>query len=175
MTRSVPHGHPERHRVETVATVRRVPVSKAAEDEFGPFDYADAFEMRTVETDLRSAAEWLRAGLEGSPRALRWLIVVVHRSVLRLRLDTRSGSGYVLGWRVTKLDQHHTELEASGPLIHGLLVGRRPDAHTVRIDTFIEFKSRRAAAIVWTFVGPVHRRVAPYLLRRTASERSGGR
>ena len=43
-------------------------------------DYADAFEVRLREPDGRTAEEWIRAGLEGAPAALRWTIVVVHRT-----------------------------------------------------------------------------------------------
>jgi len=155
-----------------VTTVHRVPIPPGAARPFGDVNYADAFVGRTAVPDPRTAAEWLRAGLEDSPAAMRWLIIAVHRYVLRFRLGSRSSRGHVLGWQVTKLDPEDARLEASGPLITGHLVASRCDPHTVRLDTFLTFNKRRAAPAVWALVGPLHRRVAPYLLKRAAAGRS---
>jgi Protein of unknown function (DUF2867) len=154
-----------------VTTVKRVPPD--ANRDFGDFDYADAFELHTAESDSRTALEWLRAGLEDSPTALRWLIVIVHRYALRLRLGTGSDRDHVLGWHVAKLEPEETRLEASGPLISARLVGRRIDTHTVRLDTFLTFNALRAGPVVWALVGPLHRKVAPSLLKRAAARGSG--
>jgi Protein of unknown function (DUF2867) len=149
-------------------TVNRVHPRPDTNRDFGDFDYADAFELHTAGPDSRTALEWLRAGLEESPVAVRWLIVIVHTHALRFRLGPRSGGDHVLGWKITKLDPGEARLEASGPLIHARLVGRRSDPHTVRLDTFVTFNNRRAGPVVWALVGPLHRKIAPQLLKRAA-------
>ena len=160
--------------MDLVSEVTRVPVPESADTDFGRFDYADAFEVRMDQPDGRTMAQWLRSGLEDSPAAMRALIVIVHRGVLLLRLKPSSVQDNVLGWRVTRQESDEARLEASGPLFRGRLVGRRVDAHTVRLDTFLNFNAPTAGRAIWMLVGPLHRRVAPYLLRRAASKASGG-
>jgi len=149
-------------------TVNRVEVSPVADPEFGTFDYADTFEMRTVRPDSRPAAAWLRAGLEDSPAVLRWLVVLVHRHVLRFRVGSLSGDHMLGLWRIVKLEDDDARLEADGPLITGRLVATRRDPHTARLDTFVRFNSRPTAPAVWALVGPLHRAVAPRLMARAA-------
>ena len=156
-----------------MASVKRVPTDLGPQQDFGTVDYADTFELRTVRPDSRTAGEWLRAGLEGSPALMRWLILAVHRHVLRFRLGPQSGSGYVLGWHVTKEEPDDIQLETTGPLFSGRLVGRRTDPHTVRLDTLLRYNRTPRAPRIWAVVGPLHRAVAPFLLRRAADRRQG--
>ena len=148
--------------------VSRAPVRTAGADGFGRFDYADAFEARLPAPDPRGAVDWLRAGLEGSPRAIQRLIVHVHRHVLRLRLAPDPDAPLDL-WQVTRDDPDEAHLEAQGPLIDGRLVAHRVAPDRVRLDTFVRFNRRPAAALVWYAVGPLHRAVAPRLVRRAAT------
>jgi hypothetical protein len=146
-------------------TAHAVPVLEALAADDRP-DYADAFEVRAAEGDDRSAEQWIRAGLEASA-AIRTMIVVVHRAVLRFRLDLRPAPDRALGWRVVTSEQDLVRLEADGPLMRGVLVGRRTDPRTMCLTTSLVFH-RPVARVVWTVVGPLHRRIAPYLLARAA-------
>ncbi|UOY02480.1 hypothetical protein [Blastococcus sp. PRF04-17] len=109
-------------------------------------------------------------GLEQSPPALRRLILVAHRHVLALDLAPLDAPGHVLGWRVRANEHDVVRLEASGPLADPVIVGRR-HADRVVLTTALRYR-RPFAGALWTVVGPVHRRVAPYLLER-AGDLSG--
>jgi len=132
-------------------------------------DYADAFEIRVPEPDGRTAEQWVRRGLEGAPPALRLLIRVVHRVVLGFRLGPHPSPDHVLGWRIGTSEPDVVRLEAASWLVRAVIVGRRVDPHTTRLTTFLFYERPIAARVVWTVVGPVHRRVAPYLLARAAA------
>ena len=134
----------------------------------GSVDYADCFEVSLDGPDHRPPLLWARAALEGMPPVLRAVVLVAHRRVLRLRLGPLAAEDHVLGWRVVESREDLVRLEADGPLIHGVLVGRRTGPTTVVLRTFVRFRRARLARATWTVVGPVHRRVAPYLLARAA-------
>ena len=131
-------------------------------------DYADAFEVAISGRDDRTAEQWIRSGLEGAPRWMRRVIVVVHRHVLGFRLGPLDGPDHVLGWRIVTSEPDVVRLEASSDLLSGVLIGRRADASCTRLTTLLFF-GRPAARLVWAVVGPLHRRIAPYLLARAAA------
>ena len=132
------------------------------------YDYADAFEARVAGPDNRSAEQWVRSGLEQAPWAIRLGVVVVHRFVIGFRLGPRSSPDHVLGWRIVTSQHDLVQLEAVSPLGRGVMVARRPDETTAVLTTFL-FRTRPVlASLVWAIVGPVHRRAAPYLMRRAA-------
>lgn len=131
-------------------------------------DYADAFTV-AAGNDARSAEEWARTALEQSPAWLRRLILLVHTRLLRFRFDQLSGPDRVLGWRVVVSEPDVVMLQAGGPLMRGVIVGRRVDSGSVRVQSFV-FYERPRARLVWLLAGPLHRRVAPLLLSR-----AGGR
>jgi hypothetical protein len=131
-------------------------------------DYADSFEISVAGPDGRTAEEWLRAGLEESPALLRRVIVVAHRHVLGFRLTPLGQSDSVLGWRTTTARPEVIRLEAEGPLLDGVIVGRRLGNRTV-LTTSLRYRRPVLARIVWICVGPLHRRIAPYLLERAAA------
>jgi hypothetical protein len=132
-------------------------------------DYADAFEMNLAAPDSRSAEAWVRCGLEESPPVLRRVIQVAHRQVLRLRLAPASSPGHVLGWTIVRAEHDVVHLEAHSPLGRGVIIGRRPDATSTLLTTYLFWTRPRPARLIWTVVGPLHRRVAPYLLERAAA------
>ena len=144
---------------------RSVPVEEAF---LAPFDYADSFEVRLPTPDARRAEQWVRCGLECAPRAVRWVIRTAHRRVLRFRLGPEDGPDHVLGWPITANEHDVVRLEAAAPLLRAVIVGRRVDPRTTRLTTALSYSRPRAARLVWAVVGPVHRRVAPYLLDRAA-------
>ena len=129
------------------------------------YDYADAFEIDLPAAEPRSPEQLFRAALDNAA----WLqrgVPVVHRHMLRFRLGPRLSADHILGWRIVNSSPDVIHLEASGPLIRGVIVGRRTSHSTAIFTTFVSYASRPPARIVWAVVGPLHRRVAPYLLQR---------
>ena len=150
--------------------VRRLP--EVDDSAFGDaaFDYADAFEVRAITPDERTMESLARAALEDVPLALRVVILAAHRFVLRFRLGPLSSVAHVLGWRIVTSAPDCVVLEADGPLIRGVMVGRRSGPSVTVLETFV-FYHQPAARPVWTVVGVLHRRIAPILLRRAAAAR----
>ena len=129
----------------------------------GGYDYADAFEIDIPEPDARSPEEMFRAALENASWVQRW-VPIAHRRLLRFRLAAPEAPGHMLGWRIVDSDHDVVRLRAEGPLIRGAIVGRRT-GHVAVFTTHVFFV-RRPARAVWAIVGPLHRRIAPYLLER---------
>jgi hypothetical protein len=131
------------------------------------YDYADSFEIRVPESDERSMEEFVRGAIEDAPRSVRELVWLVHRHVLRFRLGPRSSASHVLGWRIKTSERDVFRLEATSTLFgRGIILGRRPDPTRVVVTTYV-FRSRPTIGrAIWTLVGPLHRRVAPYLMER---------
>src|SRR4051812_42435572 len=98
---------PEKQKV----VVRRLPVAAEPLLERTDFDYADAFELRLDRPDEHSAEQWVRAGLERP--ALRRLILLVHRRVLRFELGPRDAD-HILGWRIVTSTPDVLQLETAG-------------------------------------------------------------
>lgn len=111
-----------------------------------------------------------RVALEGTPRAIRLLIPAAHRLVLRFRLGPPSSEDHVLGWRIVTSFPDVVVLEADGPLLRGVMVGRKTNPDVMVLRTFVFFRGS-AAPFVWRIVGVLHRKIAPYLLRRAAAAR----
>ena len=159
---------PSRIRARRLAVVPDEPLLRGVQS-----DYADAFEIREPVPDPRTAEEFARCALETSARPVRWTIHAVHRHVLRLQLAPLSSSDHVLGWRVETSEPDVVHLTARSPLLgRASIVGRRVDT-TIAITTSIVYTRPRAARAVWTVVGPLHRRIAPYLLERAAAASPG--
>jgi hypothetical protein len=72
-----------------------------------------------------------------------------------------------VGWQITTNEPDVVRLEAEGPLINGVMVARRTDENVARLTTFVAYQ-HPLARYVWVVVGPLHRRVAPYLMQRAA-------
>lgn len=130
-------------------------------------DDADAFAVAVHPGDERTAEQWLRSGLEGAPAWMRILIVVVHRRLLRFRLGPMSSPAHVLGWSVEHAEPEVVRISAGGPLLRAVIVGRRV-ADRVVLTTSCHYERPRLTRALWTAVGPVHRRVAPFLLEGAA-------
>jgi hypothetical protein len=131
------------------------------------YDYADSFEVRLEHPDTHSAEQWARAALEDSPSAMRRLIVVVHVHVLRFRLGPDSDADHILGWPIVTAEREVVRVETAGPLLRGTIILRRTSPTRAAVTTCL-FYQRPAARLMWVAVGPLHRRVSSYLLRRAA-------
>ncbi|MDT7572585.1 MAG: hypothetical protein QOE05_2759 [Actinomycetota bacterium] len=130
------------------------------------YDYADCFEAALQQPDAHSALTWARTALEGARPPVRWLIKAVHRHVLRFELGP-ADENHVLGWRVAEVDRDAVRLETGGPLGRAVLIARRTSPTTAIASTYLFFHRRRAR-VLWAVVGPLHRTLAPYLLRQAA-------
>ncbi len=134
------------------------------------YDYADCFEVRAVAVREHTPESLARVALEGTPRAIRFLILAAHRCVLRFRLGPPTSEDHVLGWRIVTSTPDLVVLEADGPLVRGVMVGRKTGPDVALLRTFVFFRTP-SAPFVWRIVGVLHRAIAPYLLRRAAATR----
>lgn len=134
-------------------------------------DYADEFEIRLHEPAKAAPETWFRVGLEtGVHPLLRRLIEIVHKDGGWLRFRTPSDwrGERLLAWRIVTSDPEICRLEATGSLLHAVMVGRRSEPAVVTVTSMVRYQGP-AGRIVWAFVSPVHRAVARYLLRGAAS------
>ena len=135
-----------------------------------PYDYADAFEVEMHPSDRRSCEQLARDGLERMPRPVLVVVRTALRRVLRLRLGPDLSPGHVLGWPIITSSDDLAHLESSSPLLRrAVIVVRRPTSTSATISTFL-FHAHPSARLLWAIVGPVHRRVAPYLMVRAARD-----
>jgi Protein of unknown function (DUF2867) len=159
----------EREAAQTAPRARRTEVAEEDERLVGcRHDYADAFEVELPHTDRRTPEQAFRAALPQAPSSLRF-VPLVHRLVLRFRLGPLASPDHLIGWRVVSSDTDVIHLEAEGPLMRGIIVGRRADPSTAVLTTFVVYVRRTPARIVWALVGPLHRRIVPHLLERGAA------
>jgi hypothetical protein len=150
---------------------RRVPV--AAEPLLdGRHDYADSFEVRLAQPDTHSAEDWARTAFEQAPPMLRGLIRFVHARIARFQLS--AGRDGILGWGTVRSEPDVMHLQTDGPLLRADIVARRTSPTTSTATTFLCYR-RPLAAVLWKVIGPLHRRVAPYLLGRAAAVLTGER
>jgi hypothetical protein len=134
------------------------------------YDYADAFEIRVREPDARTAEQFARCALEQAPWPVRWTVWIAHRYLLRMRLGPRSSPDHILGWKILTSQPDVIHLEAVSPLLgRGVLVLRRVDPTCVVITTYVFYTRPGPARVVWRIAGPLHRRIAPYLLEHAAA------
>lgn len=145
--------------------VARVPVAPEPLVE-GAYDYADSFELRLDRPDSHAAEEWVRAGLEDSPLWVRAVIDVVHGRIARFERGPADRE-HILGWRIVTSTPDLLHLQTSGPLLRAHIVARRRTPTTSDLTTVL-FYERRVARLLWTVIGPLHRAIAPLLLRRAA-------
>lgn len=131
-------------------------------------DYADAFEIRLRQPDARSAEQWARSALEDSPWPVRWTVILAHRLVLRFQLAPPAATGHVLGIPIHSSRPDVIHLEATGPLLRAAIILRTVETTSLTVTTFGFYRRPTAARVIWAVVGPLHRRIAPYLLECAA-------
>jgi hypothetical protein len=160
---------------QTQTRARRRSVVVEDPDLAADYDYADCFEIELADSDTRSPEEAFRAAVEQNSWVSHWLPIVpiIHRHVLRLHLEAPSSPNQLFGWRIVKSDADVIRLEASGPLIRGVIVGRRRTRSTVTFTTFVYYVSPMPARVIWALVSPLHRSIVPYLLERAAAAGTG--
>ena len=157
------------------ATNRAVRLNAPREPGVGPYDYADAFEIRLPASDPRTAEGFARDALEHAPC----------RCARRYRSDgdcSVSGSAPDLPRSRVRGTDHRPEstlvrLEVRSPLMHGVIVGRRLEPTRFVVATYVTYKRPRATRPLWAALSPVHRFLAKRLLELAAaidSSKSGG-
>ena len=153
-------AHPEPY------LVRRVPVAAEPLVDGRRCSYADAFEVRLDQPDGHTAEQWMRAALEQAAPAVRRVIRFVHGRVAGFGLSPEPDS--LLGWHTLTSTRDVLHLATQGPGLRAEIVARRRSLTTATVSTFLFYEGRRAA-LLWRVIGPLHRRIAPYLLRRAAA------
>jgi hypothetical protein len=155
------------HRVVTRATLKRIArLTDQTQTGENASDYTDVFEVPLVDGDVRTAEQMLRDALgdEAGAGPVLW----IHRHILRFHLSPRSAPDHLIGWRIEHSDPDALVLTTSGPLMRGELTLRREDGRRASLTTRVHYRSKGAARAVWAVIGPLHRAVAPQLLRRAA-------
>ncbi len=133
------------------------------------YDYADAFEVEVAEPNPRSAEEFARLAIESAPRAVRLTIETAWRRLLKFQPDTRPSPDRILGAKIVTSEHDVVKLEASGPMIRGVIIGRRVSPTRVVLTTYVFYRRPVAARLVWAVAAPLHRTIALYLLKHAAT------
>ena len=123
------------------------------------YDYADAFEVRLPGPDPHPPETWARAGLEAAPRVVKRIL-----GLLGLRRAPVPSADHVGGFRIVGSGPEVIHLEASLPLMHVVLVGRKVGPTRRTVTTVLRYERPVLARLVWAIVGVVHRRTVPRVL-----------
>ncbi|SNQ51925.1 conserved hypothetical protein [Frankia canadensis] len=148
----------------TIDRARRSAVPPTDGGGSGGDDYSVAFTLAYPDANAHSARDWARAVFEGSPAALRPVLIVGWRLGLRLRLGPLRSPTHVLGWQVTEDEPGRIVLTAPSPLVeasNAALV----EASAVTWVTRVRYR-RAAGRLLWKAAAPVHERTLPLLLTR---------
>jgi len=146
------------------ATRVEAPESALALVDFKEVSYSCAFEINVSSAMRHTAEQWLRGVQEGAPTPLRWFVVGGWIAGLWLRLDLRSSTDNILGWRILSVTDRDAVIGAEGPALSGRQVLQVDDASV--IHTTVVRYNRSLARVLWLVAEPIHVRVIPYLLRR---------
>ncbi|TDC55664.1 DUF2867 domain-containing protein [Actinomadura sp. KC345] len=135
-----------------------VPAAVRALGSLPGIDYADLF---TLATEAEATPEqWARAAFGDVPSIGERLI---WRGLLGLRLSRGRSPDTVAGWRIDGRGADWVRLRAASWFLTCNLVVRTSDGR-VSLATFLHY-DRRIGRLVWPWMSPVHRRLAPGLLR----------
>ncbi|OBF63433.1 hypothetical protein A5787_15375 [Mycobacterium sp. 852002-50816_SCH5313054-b] len=150
------------HRVAVRWTLQRIAVAATGAD------YTDVFEVPMAQGDSRTVEQAFRDAVGDRPGSGGRLVLWVHRHVLRFRLGPYSSPRHIIGWPITRSDRDEVVLTTGGPLMRGELTLRRQDGRAA-LTTRVQYAHKIAARAVWAVVGPLHRDVAPQLVKRIAA------
>jgi hypothetical protein len=159
------------HRVVVRATLARIAARALAERteiSEDAADYVDVFEAPIQPADSRTAEQTVRDGFGQAPGAGGAAVLWIHRHVLGFRLGPLSSPEHVFGWSIVHSDTDEVVLAANGPLMHGEMDVRRESARRAVLTTRLHYRHRFAGRVVWAAVGPLHRAIAPQLIKRAA-------
>jgi hypothetical protein len=148
--------------------VRQVAMPPAARrlSSLSQIDYADAFVVRVGPTRDLTGEQWARAILQDAPILTRSALVLGWSS-LGLRLSSVRSDRYVLGWKVLASTPSFALLGAGSYLGLAAQLFVKRQRQSLLFCTFVQQENAIARA-VWAGVGPVHRRVVPYVLEQAS-------
>jgi hypothetical protein len=159
------------HRIVVRAMLKRIAArvfaERAAADDAAA-DYVDVFEVPVRQDDSRTGEQAFRDGLGDKPGAGGGFVLWIHRHILRFQLGPYASPEHIIGWSITHSDPDEIVLVADGPLMRGQLRLRREDGRRAVLTTRLHYRHKVAARAVWAVVGPLHRVIAPELMKRTA-------
>jgi len=141
-----------------------VPPDVRARSALPRIDYEDCFAVESDSAQDRTAEEWARVLLEGSPAATRRALRLGWFS-LGLRIGSTNNDRLVLGWPVRRSDPDCVLLGTSSRLGFEAEVFCKREQHELFAGTLMQLESRAARA-VWAGVAPRHRRVVRTILER---------
>ena len=156
-------------RDRTIPRARQAPVADEPLTDDARYDYADAFEIEVRTQEMRSAEELVRLAIEEAPAVIRRTILTAHRHLLRFRLGPASSPGHIMGWNIVRSEPDVVQIETVGPVARAVIVARKPAPNRMRVSTFVFYVRPAIGRLLLKLAGPVHRRIAPYLLERTAA------
>lgn len=133
-----------------------------------PYDYADAFEIEVVEQESRSAEQLARFALEEASPSVRRTIQIAHRTLLRFQVGPASSRDHILGLTIVTSRPDVVVLEGVSHILRAVIVVKKTEPRRLLISTYVFYLRPAVAGLLLKIVGPVHRRIAPYLLERTA-------
>jgi hypothetical protein len=160
------------HRMVVRATLRRIAsTALAGRADIGEdaANYVDVFEVPLLPSDSRTAEQSFRDALGQTPGPGGAAVLWIHRHVLGFRLGPASSPDHIIGWSIMRSDADEVLLAADGPLMHGELDLRRQDGRRAVLTTRVHFRHQLAGRAVWFMVGPLHRAIAPQLMKRIAA------
>ncbi|MBW3652757.1 MAG: hypothetical protein KY433_04010, partial [Actinobacteria bacterium] len=129
---------------------------------------ADAFEIEVVEQESRSAEQLARFALEEASPSVRRTIQIAHRTLLRFQVGPASSRDHILGLTIVTSRPDVVVLEGVSHILRAVIVVKKTEPRRLLISTYVFYLRPAVAGLLLKIVGPVHRRIAPYLLERTA-------
>jgi hypothetical protein len=124
--------------------------------------YEDAFVVEVRSAQDRTAEEWARAILEGSPLSLRTGLVATWL-VLGLKLGSPWSRRGVLGWPIRRSTPDVLLLGAGSRAGMPAQLLLKRDERTLLLATFVRHENRLARA-VWARITPGHCRTVRHVL-----------
>lgn len=128
------------------------------------YDYADAFELRLPEPDPHPPEAWVRVGLDSTPK---WVDRIA--GLLGVGSSPAESADHIGDFRITESGPDLVRLEASLPLMHVVLVGRRAEPTRRVFTSVLRYRRPVLARLIWSVVGIGHRRAARQLITSNIS------
>lgn len=124
------------------------------------YDYADAFELRLPVPDPYPPETWVREGLAVATPAVVDRIV----GLLGFREAPASSTDHLSVFRIVASGPEVVHLEASVPLMHVIVVGRRVGPTRRMLTSILTYERPVLARAIWAVIGFGHRRLVPPVL-----------
>ena len=147
--------------------VRRIdlPEEARAHATLAHVDYEDAHVVALPHAQERTAEEWARSALEGSPAALRKSLLSAWRA-LGMRMGPTHGEGYVLSWAVRRSTPDVVLLGATSRagMQAELLLERHEDE--LLFATLVQFDNSASRGLWRAAIERPHLRAVRYVLEQ---------